>query len=137
MPEVVASALADAKAADDIYGPESIKASDAWNVAEQIVMDMNVAGYLAESSSPTSSSSSSLSSLHDDDDADRLRYKESAMASHHDYNTVVDPQSLDDAMRALMKLEHLARLLVIEKNRLSFGFGLHGGDNDNDKKLKP
>ncbi len=119
--EVVANALSDAKAADDIYGPESLKASDAWNLVEQIVMDMNVAGELTSSSDVTKMK------------GEHLRYKESALMSHHDYEAVVDPQSLDDAMQALMKLEHLTRLVMIEKNRLSFGFR----DDEDSKKMKP
>ena len=110
LPEVLANALADAKAADDIYGPASLKASDAWNMAEQIAMDMNVAGY-----------SSSVADV-SDTQKDHLRYKETAMLSHHDYSAVVDLQSLDDAMDSLMKLEHLTRLAAIENARLSYYF---------------
>jgi hypothetical protein len=111
LPEVLANALADAKAADDIYGPSSLKASDAWNMAEQIAMDMNIAGY------PTTTMANVS-----DTEKDHLRYKETAMLSHHDYIAVIDPQSLNDAMEALMKLEHLTRLVAIEKARLSYYF---------------
>jgi hypothetical protein len=115
IPEVLADALAEAKAADDIYGPNSLKASDAWNHAEQVAMDMNIAGY-------------TFSDVNSDTNKDHLRYKEAAMISHHDYSSVVDPQSLEDAMQALMKLEHLTRLVAIEKSRL--GYYLHGKKDD-------
>eukprot|EP01083_Nonionella_stella_P028880 79604_1 len=121
MPEALANALAEAKAADDIYGPSSLKASDAWNFAEQVALEMNIFGY--PSSTPEYIS----------EEPNNLRYKEAAMISHHDYFSIIDIQSLEDAMKALMKLEHLTRLVAIEKNRLSF-YMQHDKDDMTDMK---
>ncbi len=38
---------------------------------------------------------------------------------HHNYSVVLDDKALSDGMYAVMKLEHLMRLLAIEKVRLS------------------
>ena len=114
MPEVLANSLAEAKAADDIYGPNSLKASDAWNYAEQVAMDLNISG----SQSPLKDGVSPPVL----EKEENLRYKEAAMISHHDFSAVIDPQSLDDAIEALMKLEHLTRLVAVERNRLSYHF---------------
>lgn len=104
LPEVLANALSEAKAADDIYGPSSPKSSDAWGRAEKLSVDMDISGVKPSDSNDTSKSA--------------LRYKEAAVTSHHDYFTVVDPAFLDEALEALVKLEHFTSLVVIEKNRL-------------------
>mmetsp|Transcript_18711 Transcript_18711/g.22936 ORF Transcript_18711/g.22936 Transcript_18711/m.22936 type:complete len:125 (-) Transcript_18711:87-461(-) len=109
LPDVLSIALSEAKAADDIYGPNSLNSSDAWNKAEQIAMDINISGYSPVGVTTTEN--------HDKDE--RLRYKETALRSHHEHATVIDTQSLEDVLGAIMKLEHLTRLLAIEKGRLS------------------
>lgn len=132
LPEVLANALVAAKAADDVYGPSSQTASAAWNVAEQIAMDMNVSGY------PSSISNVS------DSERDYFRYKETAAITHHDYLAVVDPRCLEDATEALMKLEHLTRLMIIENTRLNYYFDekahvtyyFHDSDEDSAMDVK-
>lgn len=114
MPEVLANALSDAKAADDIYGPSDLKACTAWNKAEKIAMDMNVTGYTSRSSMPNVFDKEKRDHLH--------RYKESAMKAHHEFSAIIDTKSLEDGLEALMKLEHLARLVGMEKVRLDFHF---------------
>jgi len=108
LPEVLANALVEAKAADDIHGPCSASSNDAWERAEKIAMDLNVSGYKASMANAS------------DSEMDHLLYKKAAVMTHHDYLAVVDPQSLEDAMQALMKLEHLARMMNIETNRLIY-----------------
>jgi len=116
IPDILSHALSEAKAADDIYGSKSIKASDAWNKVEQIAMDINISGYSPLGCTTTDTTASDQ----------HLRYKESALRSHHEHATVLDVQSLDDAMSALMKLEHLTRLVAVEKCRLASYFDVNG-----------
>ncbi len=115
LPEVLANLLSEAKAADDIYGPSSSKSTDAWHRAEDLAVDIDISG-VKSSDSPE---------LPNDTD---LRYKEAAVTSHHDYFTVVDPSFLEEAMEALVKLEHFTSLVVIEKNRLHHSLKKAGDD---------
>ena len=101
---MLANALSEAKAADEIYGPSSRKSLDAWARAETLSVDIDISGVKPSDSNETSNSA--------------LRYKEAAVTSHHDYFNVVDPAFLDEALEALAKLEHFTSLVVIEKNRL-------------------
>jgi len=100
--DLLAAALAEARAADDIYGPNSVEATKCWDNAQLVSDRVSITG---ESSSSNK-------------DAKTNRYKESAISSHHQYYTVVDPRSLEEAVEAIGKLEHLARQVAIEYTHL-------------------
>ena len=93
-------ALAEAKACDDIHGSNSAESAAAWNVVEGVAS--GVSGIAVTTT---------------------YRYSEAALKSHHDYAAVVDPESLDDAVDAFVRIEHLARLVNIEGERIAFIVG--------------
>lgn len=119
----LADALQQARAADAIHGTGSTQASQAWDHVQLIssgVPDV-VATVLQESKTS--------------------RYKESAVGSHHQYYTIVDPRSLEDAVEAIGSLEHLARQVRMECDHLNKNGGMSrvtapritttvGGDKD-------
>jgi hypothetical protein len=92
----LAMALAEAKAADEVCGPNSEEASKAWAIAEGVSK--------GEEFTPPSPS---------------YRMNAKAQNAHHMYSAVVDPQSLEEAKDALGKIEHLTRLMTLEKNRVA------------------
>lgn len=107
MSDAMATALAEAKAADDVYGPNSEEARIAWDEAERV-------SRLGPTTLTTMASPGHhASSTH--------RYMETALTSHHYYATVVDPQTLSQTIDAIGKLEHLERLVRMERNRIAGG----------------
>ena len=94
----MAQALSEAKAADDVFGPNSVEANAAWDMAEMICMDHNTKDAVKGSNFN--------------------RYKEAAVSSHHNYMTVVDLTTLHNAMDAFGKIEHLHRLVKMERKRI-------------------
>lgn len=95
MKEEFAKALAEAKAADDVHGPNSKEAISAWDDAEKVSQGGSFAP-----------------------DHPSYRYKEAAQGTHHMYRAVVDPKSLEEAVDAFGKIEHLGRLAAMESNRI-------------------
>lgn len=113
----LANVLAEARASDDVHGPNSPEAVSAWEKVQQM------------SSYSTRSSNDSVCTRDEEKNngvetnqakKKTNRYKESALSSHHQFYTVVDPRSLDEAITAIEKLEHLARQVEIEKSRLEW-----------------
>jgi hypothetical protein len=95
--EDLKTALAEAKVADDIFGPNSDEAAGAWETVED-----------------AASGGTTTATTH-------FRYSEAALTGHHhDYAAVVDPQSLGDALDAFGRIEHLSRLVNIEGERIAF-----------------
>ncbi len=88
-------ALSKAKAACDAHGPLSAEADAAWDE-----LDAASHHHLQESSHPS------------------YRYSAVALMSHHNYNSVIDPQLLSDAIKAFETIEALSRFVRVEKNRL-------------------
>ena len=99
--KTLADALQKARAADTLHGPNSDQAAKAWDHVQLIssrVPDV-VANVLQDSK--------------------KNRYKESVVSSHHQYYTVVDPKSLEGALEAIGRLEHLMKQVKIESGRLT------------------
>jgi hypothetical protein len=98
MSTVMAQALSEAKAADDVFGPNSVEANTAWDIAEM---------------------ASTTTTIPDNTkDFSTNRYREAAVSSHHNYMTVVDWTTLDHAIDAFGKIEHLHRLVKMENHRI-------------------
>ena len=94
--EALRKAVAEAKAACDVYGPESKEARLTWEEVDA------AADHHAKREESHSS----------------YRYSAAALKAHHDYNAVVDAQLLADAMEAVDKIEALALFVEVEKKRL-------------------
>jgi hypothetical protein len=106
----VKAALAEAKAADNVYGPHSDQAYWKWRNVEDAMMgrlDVNcVDGELATNRSTTT--------------MPNVRYLMNALDSHHhDYSAVVDAESIREVVDALGMIEHFDRLLRIEMERMN------------------
>jgi predicted RNA-binding protein with EMAP domain len=104
------AALAEAKAADNVYGPHSDQAYWKWRNVEDAVMgrlDVNcVDGELATNRSASTTPN--------------VRYLMNALDSHHhDYSAVVDAGSIREVVDALGMIEHFDRLLGIEVERMN------------------
>lgn len=111
--EELAAKLAEARAADEIYGATSSEAQDAWDEVDLVSKKDNVHPL-------------SLSFFTHSTD----RYKESSLNAHHEYNAVVDHKSIQDGMEAVGKLKHLTNQVEIEYH------SLHGTKED-ESNLKP
>jgi len=98
----LAVALAEARAADDILGPNSLEAMQAWDRVQAI------------SSGEGSQVSAGILNLSKTNN----RYKEKALEAHHQYYSAVDGKALEDAVDAIGILEHLAKQVSIEHNIL-------------------
>lgn len=99
--KTLADALQKARAADTVHGPNSDQAAKAWDHVQLVssrVPDV-VANVLQDSK--------------------KNRYKESVVSSHHQYYTVVDPKSLEGALEAIGRLEHLMKQVKIESGRVT------------------
>jgi len=96
MSDSMAGALAEAKAASDTYGSNSEEAVGAWADLEKVAK-----GEELSASHPT------------------YRYNAKALSPHHYFKAVVDPQSLEDAIEGFGRIQHLSRLVAIEKSRIA------------------
>jgi hypothetical protein len=108
------AALAEAKAADNVFGPHSDQAYWKWrNVEDAVVgrLDVNcIDGELATSTSTTTSMMSTMPNV---------RYLQNALSQHHhDYSAVVDTASIKEVVDALGTMEHFDRLVRIEAERV-------------------
>lgn len=104
-------ALADAKAAMEVYGPSSPEAERAWAVID-ICFETNEDGMLElkeESDVEANSASSSY------------RYSAAALEAHHAYDAVIDTALLEESVEALGTIEGLAKCVGLEKQRLGSG----------------
>ena len=97
MQEPFAKALAEAKAATDLFGVDSEESVEAWNDLKRI----------------SNGKDDGISSNHES-----YRYNAASLSPHHYYSAVVDPATLKSALKGLGMIEHLGRLLMIEKNRI-------------------
>ena len=95
MQEPFAKALAEAKAATDLFGVNSEESVEAWNDLKKI------------------SKGDNISSNHES-----YRYNAAALSPHHYYSAVLDPATLESVLDGFGMIEHLGRLLKIEKNRI-------------------
>jgi hypothetical protein len=115
LPQSLKLALAEAKAADDVFGPNSKESDTAWQIVEDAMMGDLDDAQLADSQGETQHVIA--------------RYQEAALRGHHhDYSVVVDPDSLRDAVDAFGTIEHVARLVRLETDRLAT---LLGKENTN------
>ena len=105
LPANLKLALAEAKAVDDIYGPNSQQSETAW----QIVQETHSNGLKG----------TALTEIHGETQHANARYKAVALEGHHhDYNTVIDPDSLKGAIDGIGRIEQLSRLVELEKERV-------------------
>ena len=107
--EQLASALLDARAADAVHGTSSLSASRAWDRVQ-----------LVSSGVPEVVANVLLNS-------EKNRYKEASINTHHQYYTVVDRRSMENALEAIHCLEHFAKLVQVECEHLDES---HGSDQD-------
>ncbi len=110
----LAMALSEARASDDIYGPNSDEASDAWDNVQLFSSGVFPDGVRTAKELKYETKS--------------IRYKEAALTSHHHFYDIVDPRSLEEAIDAIGKLERFAHQVKIEKNRI---------DSSNVGKMRP
>lgn len=103
MEDGLAVALAEARAADEIHGPNSVEAMQAWDQVQVI--------------SPKEETQVSAGNFNLSNKTNR--YKEKALEAHHQYYSVVDGKALEDAVDAISMLEHLAKQVGIEHNILT------------------
>lgn len=115
------AALAQAKASDDVYGPQSDHAYWKWRNVEDVVLerlDVNcIDGEIAavadedNGSDKTSKKATAANS--------NVRYLMTALEQrHHDYSAVVDTESIQAAVDALGTIEHFDRLVRFEVERM-------------------
>ena len=94
-PERIKRALAEAKAAADVFGHESNECLHAWDEVEGIIKGVKEL------------------------DDHHYRYTEKAVIDHpHDYSAVVDLQSIKDFIEAIATIRHTGKLLRLEDQRL-------------------
>lgn len=96
MSDKLARALAEARAADYTHGSNSVESTRAWDHVK--LVSSGVPDVVADVLSNSKTN----------------RYKESAISSHHEYFSVVDPASLDETIEVIAKLEHFAKQVDIE-----------------------
>eukprot|EP01083_Nonionella_stella_P065422 171409_1 len=116
--EELANALIEARAADDIHGPTSPQASKAWDHVQ-----------LVSSGVPDAVAHILL-------DSEKKQYKDSTIRFNsqgrsggtraHQYYTVLDRRSMEDALEAIHCLKHSAKLVQIECEHLDES---HGSDH--------
>lgn len=95
--EPLKSVLAEAKAAMEAHGPNSLEALKAWSRVEDCVDEQEC---LVE---PTSS----------------YRYSAAALKAHHYYDAAVDAEFLQEAVDAMETIDSLRRFIQVEHKRLS------------------
>jgi methionine salvage enolase-phosphatase E1 len=105
LPANLKLALAEAKAVDDIYGPNSEQSETAWQIVQEAHND--------------DLKDTALTDIQGETQHANARYKEAALKGHHhDYNTVIDPDSLKEAIDGIGRIQHLSRLVELEKERV-------------------
>jgi len=102
------TALADAKAAVDVYGPSSAEAKKAWDKLDSCFA-MNEDGVLE------------VTEECDIEPNATYRYSARALKAHHLYNAVIDTTLLEESLQALDMIDGLDKFVSVEKRRLDFG----------------
>ena len=95
-------ALADAKAASEVYGPSSSEATKAWDTLDNC---FGPNGFAEECDIDSTNGST-------------YRYSAAALKAHHLYNAAIDTALLEESINALDMIGGLAKFVSLEKQRL-------------------
>lgn len=106
-------AIHDVKIAMDHHGVASADTKRAWTKVETILAENQ--GHMKSEFSSSTMSSAAFSK---DGGTQGDRYAESALAHHHDYQAVLDPELLQDSMESIEKLLAFEHFVAVEKRLL-------------------
>lgn len=106
-------AIHDVKIAMDHHGVSSPDTKRAWTKVETLLGENQ--GHVKSEFSSSTMSSAAFSK---DGGAQSDRYAESALAHHHDYQAVLDPELLQDSMESIEKLLAFEHFVAVEKRLL-------------------
>lgn len=104
------TALAEAKAAVEVYGPSSAEAKEAWDKLDSC-FGTNEDGVLE------------LTEECDIEPNATFRYSAQALKAHHLYDAAIDTVLLEESVEALDMIEGLEKFVNLEKRRLDMDAG--------------
>lgn len=116
--DALKAALSDAKAAVEVHGATSTKATKAWNRLDSC-FGSSADGVLEFSDE-----------CNIDSEPSSYRYSAAALKAHHLYNAAIDIELLDEALEALGMLKGLTKFVNIEKRRLDAGVSVDFASSD-------
>lgn len=111
-------AVHDVKVAMDHRGVTSADTKRAWTKVETILGEEQTGSNMASEFSSSTMSSAAFGSKTDQERVHADRYAESALSHHHDYQSILDPDLLQNSMESIEKLLAFEHFVAVEKRLL-------------------